>query len=198
MKKSDSIYATWTSVFGTEYQAPKRSNSSKISKSKIAPFSRLSVFAAIQNLRNENEVVTSIQELCKWNVPNKGYTIPITWISFHQDTAGNEEADKVSKQATSLPFKNEVSLPSKDIMKSVTCKLFEKWKEKWHKITYMIIIEQYSSLSLKALYNKRDYVKLFRMLIGHTKPHFCYKEKLPCGVNPTTFNSKMHKIKWTT
>lgn len=40
--------------------------------------------------------------------------------------AGNEEADKAGREAISLPFKTELSIPFNDIKKSIRQKLYSK------------------------------------------------------------------------
>ena len=129
----------------------------------------LSVLTALQP---RNASVPIIGEILHniIRVIRQGRNLKLCWVPSHVGICGNEQADECAAKARHKEIKN-VSIPYKDVIKSVRHKLRNKWQSRWEleaKNKLHLVkptIEEWKSCSHQERFIE---VILCRLRIGHT------------------------------
>ena len=135
----------------------------------------LSLLQALEQTNSNNPIIIEIQSnIIKLYRLQKNITF--CWVPSHIDIPGNEEADKLAKNAlTSNTLSNFTSVPHNDHYPKIKSQIWEKWQSTWHNISPL-------SNKLRSIKNtvkpwqsscitksRHAEILLCRLRIGHTR-----------------------------
>ena len=126
---------------------------------------------AIQRLTDrtqQEELTRRVQGLIHEELSSNREVV-LMWVPSHVGIPGNEEADKVAKEVSSMPKEN-LLLPYKDWYPYIDSKMYEIWGTRWSAET-----RDFKSLKPSPKkweppgLNRREEVVLNRIRLGHTR-----------------------------
>ena len=161
-----------TSIFSAELYAIQKAvetvNNTTNNKILICSDS-LSALQSIQQLYSNLPIVQKIHDL----INNSSKTFKLLWIPSHAGITGNEKADALAKNATSIPINDEYQFVGKDMKQQIKQETFKKWKEYWD-----LIPEQNNKMKkiIKTIPKwtnlheipRIESIKMTRLRIGHS------------------------------
>jgi ribonuclease HI len=86
---------------------------------------------AIANRTNRNKFAVEIRELLR---RHSGH-ICLKWVKAHVGIEGNEEADKLAKEATCLETVSYNKLPLSFALRKMSEETFSRWNQRWQRTT---------------------------------------------------------------
>ena len=130
----------------------------------------LSAIQAIQN-QAKNRLILEIREIIP-QLTKRKIKVTLCWIPGHVGISGNEEADKLAKEATNLNSASTQELPPSDIKPIIKQKLRQIWKEEWENERSVKSKEIFDSPlhhPLNLGIKRREANVITRLQIGHTR-----------------------------
>ena len=127
----------------------------------------------MDKLTNNHPIVTEIQSRLT-RLTTTGRTVKFCWVPGHVDIHGNDEADRLAREAAqSNGIIERPMVPHTDYYPSIRMKLYEQWQAEWLNIpesnklrSYRDTIKIWPSSQQKL---RKNEVILSRLRIGHTR-----------------------------
>ena len=140
----------------------------------------LSCIQEISNLYSPNPIVQNIQNMLL-NIYNMR-TVTFCWTPAHIDIEGNERADKLAKDATSVPQRSFEAVPYKDTYPDIKRQVGMKWEERWRTTPTSNKLRRIKDTTRKWVTcfpnRRRMEILICRLRIGHTRlTHGHYMER---------------------
>ena len=129
----------------------------------------LSAIDAIKSFSSKHPLVLEIQVLIH-KLKTRNISVAICWIPAHVGLKGNEEADRVAKEAVSKPCIQR-KIPIDDVIAVIKSKVNEKWQGEWNgfPVTNKLRAIKSTTKPWKSTQKLRHHeVILTRLRIGHT------------------------------
>ena len=153
-----------------------------------------SVLQALEVTNHPNDIIAKIVQI--WDeVSSKGYQIHLCWSPGHVGIAGNEDADKLAKDATIDGINTNLPITIQEFSSLIRRKQIEEWQNLWHNAEAKLKTFKPKVAPLRTLpvNNRREETILRRLRIGHTRITHEYMLKEPrniptcthCGENLT-------------
>jgi ribonuclease HI/endonuclease/exonuclease/phosphatase family metal-dependent hydrolase len=129
----------------------------------------LSAIQAIQN-QAKHRLVLEIRETIPQLIKRK-IKVTLCWIPGHVGITGNEEADKLAKEATKLNIVSTQELPPSDIKPMIKNTIRQRWKVEWEKETVKSkeLFDSPLRHPLNLGLKRREATVITRLQIGHTR-----------------------------
>ena len=179
-----------TSVYTAELLAIKTALNSilKLHKNKIIVYSdSLSAIDALKSYLPKHPIVLEIQVLLH-KLKTKNISVTICWIPAHIGLRGNEDVDKVAKEAINKPCLQK-KVPCEDILAMIKPTVYESWQEEWHNTPVTNKLRSIKASTKpwpSSTQNSRHHeVILTRLRIGHTNLTHGHLMSTPHGPPPT-------------
>ncbi|XP_044596671.1 uncharacterized protein LOC123273332 [Cotesia glomerata] len=177
--KLDFRLQNFNSIFTCEATAISQALSIAIDKpdlGHIAIFTdSRSCLSAISNIINTNPIILNIQEKIH-SLNDNNRLVKLIWIPSHRGIPGNEEADKVAKEAIdNLAINYSIATTATEFKKHIKNSIRDQWKEEWEKWArknapkLAEVRDSHYDPNPVDTFCRRDQVTLTRLRIGHTK-----------------------------
>ncbi|KAI5717307.1 hypothetical protein M8J77_003609 [Diaphorina citri] len=149
----------------------------------------LSALQTLQNIFSLNPIAGEIRDLILTN--KSKLNVRFIWVPSHVGIAGNEEADRLAKEALTSTHPTINKIPIPDYKAYSKRKILSAWNSEWHNLQnnklHQIKLEN-KPWNPPYLINRKEQVSLTRLRIGHTNTthiHLMKKENppicVPCG-----------------
>ena len=144
----------------------------------------LSSLQAIKKL-NKNPIIAEIVSLYNLALEN-GESIIFVWIPSHCGITGNEEADKLAKNATNLTEISEIPLCLNHHFSNINKYITNKWQNQWNTLIAHFYYSIQPCVKFKyTLYSQNKYInKIMTSLSLNNPPLNFYLSKRNCNISP--------------
>ena len=139
-----------------------------------------SVLQALEVTNHPNDIVAKIVNT--WDeLSSKGVQIHVCWSPGHVGIAGNEEADKLAKEATVDGTNTNLPITVQEFSSVIKRKQIENWQNVWDRSQAKLKIfkPRVAPLTILPVKNRREEAILRRLRIGHTIVTHQYLLKRP-------------------
>ncbi|KAI5728073.1 hypothetical protein M8J77_011106 [Diaphorina citri] len=153
----------------------------------------LSSLQTLQNNFSLNPIAAEIRNLILKN--KSKLNVQFIWVPSHVGIAGNEEADRLAKEALTSAHPSVNQIPIPDYKAYSKKKILESWNSEWHNLQNNKLREikpENKPWNPPYVINRKDQVCLIRLRIGHTNTthvHLMKRENppicVPCGCRIT-------------
>ncbi|XP_026689014.1 uncharacterized protein LOC113473756, partial [Diaphorina citri] len=153
----------------------------------------LSSLQTLQNNFSPNPIAAEIRNLILKN--KSKLNVQFIWVPSHVGIAGNEEADRLAKEALTSAHPSVNQIPIPDYKAYSKKKILESWNSEWHNLQNNKLREikpENKPWNPPYVINRKDQVCLIRLRIGHTNTthvHLMKRENppicVPCGCQIT-------------
>ncbi|XP_078051891.1 uncharacterized protein LOC144478042, partial [Augochlora pura] len=132
-----------------------------------------SAIATLNNKITNNDTILNIIEIYQ-KITCKGNKIKIIWIPSHVGIPGNERADQIAKEATTLtPPNDDQNLHMEDMIKTIKSQLTQQWETTWKQTAPLHITniteKFFNNYQMTSTLPRRDQVAITRIRIGHSR-----------------------------
>ncbi|KAI5738278.1 hypothetical protein M8J77_004905 [Diaphorina citri] len=138
----------------------------------------LSALQSIQNVFSSNPIAQEIRNIL---VKNKHvFSLHFTWVPSHVGIPGNEEADRLAKEALSSTSPPINTIPINDFKRFLKSKILTTWNMEWINLAdnkLRQIKEDNKPWHPPFSMSRKEQVSITRLRIGHTNLTHCFLMK---------------------
>ena len=127
----------------------------------------------MQSLHHFNSKHPLVLKILEWLylIHRRGRTVSFCWVPAHVGIFGNEEADRLAKEAALLPVPRRCSIPFSDFIPAITKEIKSVWQFRWDLVGPNKMKEFAASINPwhYPTLPRRYETALCRLRIGHTR-----------------------------